>query len=50
MDTITSLLVLWVVGGLLAVLVACLLSFLVVRTAILGAMKAHSRWVRDGMR
>ena len=48
-DTINSLLIIWVCAGLLGVLVTCLLAFLVIRTAILGALKAHSRWVTNGM-
>lgn len=49
MDMAWSLIVIYIAAALLSTLITCLLAFLVIRTAILGAMKAHSRWVRDGM-
>ena len=45
----TTLLIAYAAAILLGILILCLLAFLVIRTAILGALKAHSRWVRDGM-
>jgi len=35
---------------LLGFIIGCLVLFLVVRTAVLGAMKAHTRWVDGGKR
>ncbi|MBZ4486270.1 hypothetical protein [Microbacterium sp. cx-55] len=48
MDTITAALLFWIALSALGVLIGCLLAFFVIRTAILGALKAHSRWERSG--
>lgn len=35
---------------LLGIIIGCLVLFLVIRTAVLGAMKAHTRWADEGKR
>jgi hypothetical protein len=47
-DVATAALVLSICLGALGVLVGALIAFAVIRTAILGALKAHTRWQRSG--
>lgn len=49
LDMTTPILVFYIALWVLGAVLSCLLTFVVIRTAILGALKAHSRWVRDGM-
>ncbi|WP_156459066.1 hypothetical protein [Microbacterium sp. Leaf151] len=42
------LLITYLAAVLLTTLIVCLLAFVVLRTAILGAMKAHTNWVDRG--
>lgn len=46
--SISTVLVFWLAAGLLGLLLGSLLVFLIIRTAILGALKAHTRWARAG--
>ncbi|MFG6446061.1 hypothetical protein ACFXQA_12395 [Microbacterium sp. P07] len=44
----TPFLIVSIAVYLLGFIVGCLILFLVIRTAVLGAMKAHTRWVDAG--
>jgi hypothetical protein len=47
-DIAGQMLVVTIAASLLGIVISCLLAFLVLRSAILGALKAHTRWSRSG--
>ena len=47
-DNIAPLLVIYIAGTVLAVVIGCLIAYLVLRLAITHGLRAHQRWIDDG--
>lgn len=46
----TNILILIITASLLAIILSAVFAYWVIRLAVLGALKTHTRWVTSGQR